>query len=771
MYENCIERHSCNRYPNGCSDICYLPVDWSEANIKEAKCKLVQAVFPDIRYVEGDPGRDGLNGKDLEFKWAYSDTEIRLAVREKGTETWYYSPSLIGPKGEKGDTGEKGATGEQGPRGFQGPKGEQGVQGVQGKQGPVGPRGPKGDTGEKGEPGKDGKDGADGQQGPKGDTALSVTVGSVSEGTTASVINSGTNKDIVLDFVIPKGPKGDTGPKGADGSTTLPIAGTTTLGGIKVGSNLTIEEDGTLNAQAGDLDAIDIVDVANFVDGTEPENYYDGHWYYFRNNVTFNGTTCSLFTNALMYCIVTNDRISFYVFKPSSDYFKAYKYYNKSDKKWYPTTGGDYVYTSTTLTTNTGLSKTNTTAYTPTADYHPATKKYVDDATGDILIPYEDFTNYSDEEKVEIGKQLMSCKGTSGDFTIAKKACYTHITGAKSPMIPLIAVEYSPSTEEYTFKFELSTKPKAGSCNNDNIIVEYTVKSVNGVNTLTGCWKKSYNSADTAFIPYVESIENLTDAEKTELAAMLLNCYDEDIGLTKICYLYLHHGYYPLTIVGGSNGNIIFVFEVPSDSLGFKYRITYTISKTSKILTNITTDTVDITDSAMSDTSINPVQNKVIKQYIDEHGLKVLEASADNVVDFNTLTEPGVYLIKNCSDKNGTTLNSGETTSASLDVTLIVMRMISGSVTATQQLKMTPNTRTPLERNLKSSTNTWSTWAVYKIQTSSINSGTFDGEMVANATAEATLTNKQIRNIQASTTDLTAGTSALATGEIYLVYE
>ena len=28
------------------------------------------------------------------------------------------------------------------------------------------------------------------------------------------------------------------------------------------------------------------------------------------------------------------------------------------------------------------LSKTNTTAYTPTADYHPATKKYVDDNSG-----------------------------------------------------------------------------------------------------------------------------------------------------------------------------------------------------------------------------------------------------------------------------------------------------------------------------------------------------------------------------------------------------
>lgn len=32
---------------------------------------------------------------------------------------------------------------------------------------------------------------------------------------------------------------------------TLPIANSTTLGGIKVGANLTITEDGTLNAQAG----------------------------------------------------------------------------------------------------------------------------------------------------------------------------------------------------------------------------------------------------------------------------------------------------------------------------------------------------------------------------------------------------------------------------------------------------------------------------------------------------------------------------------------
>jgi hypothetical protein len=31
------------------------------------------------------------------------------------------------------------------------------------------------------------------------------------------------------------------------------------------------------------------------------------------------------------------------------------------------------------------LVKTNTTSYTPSADYNPATKKYVDDAVADLM--------------------------------------------------------------------------------------------------------------------------------------------------------------------------------------------------------------------------------------------------------------------------------------------------------------------------------------------------------------------------------------------------
>lgn len=56
-----------------------------------------------------------------------------------------------------------------------------------------------------------------------------------------------------------------------------------------------------------------------------------------------------------------------------------------------------------------------------------------------------------------------------------------------------------------------------------------------------------------------------------------------------------------------------------------------------------------------------------------------------------------------------------------------------------------------------------------KPKASDVASGKFSGAMVAADTTNANTS--QIRNIAASTSDLTAGTSALATGNIYLVYE
>lgn len=54
---------------------------------------------------------------------------------------------------------------------------------------------------------------------------------------------------------------------------------------------------------------------------------------------------------------------------------------------------------------------------------------------------------------------------------------------------------------------------------------------------------------------------------------------------------------------------------------------------------------------------------------------------------------------------------------------------------------------------------------------STITAGTLGGQVLANASATATLGNAQVRNIYAGTGDMTAGSSALATGAIYIVYE
>lgn len=94
-----------------------------------------------------------------------TDYKLRITINNQSIET----PNLHGIKGEKGDKGDRGEQGE------------------------------KGDSGEMGTPGKDG-------------TAATVAVGTVTTGdpdTPASVTNSGTQNAAVLDFVIPKGEKGE----------------------------------------------------------------------------------------------------------------------------------------------------------------------------------------------------------------------------------------------------------------------------------------------------------------------------------------------------------------------------------------------------------------------------------------------------------------------------------------------------------------------------------------------------------------------------------
>lgn len=155
------------------------------------------------------------------------------------------------PKGDKGETGAQGETGPQGVAGPAGPQGERGPQGVAGPIGPQGLPGANGSNGAKGDPGPvgpagpQGEKGAQGETGPQGDPgkAATIQIGTVSQGepgTLPSVVNSGTDTEAVLDFVIPKGEKGDTGvagPQGAVGPQGIPgTAATIRVGQVSKGS-------------------------------------------------------------------------------------------------------------------------------------------------------------------------------------------------------------------------------------------------------------------------------------------------------------------------------------------------------------------------------------------------------------------------------------------------------------------------------------------------------------------------------------------------------
>lgn len=232
---------------------------------------------------KGDPGTDGTDGKDgvspiiistpiangyqLSITTEQGTEEITIANGEKGDKGdkgEKGDPGPQGPQGIQGEQGPQGIQGEQGPQGIQGPAGEAGGAGAPGPQGPQGIPGPQGiqgpagengqdgfspeiistplengyklsittaqgteeitiANGEKGDKGDPGPQGPQGVQGERGEMAFTIGVGNVTTGeagSSASVVNSGTEQDIILDFTIPRGntgapgSKGDAGPRG-----------------------------------------------------------------------------------------------------------------------------------------------------------------------------------------------------------------------------------------------------------------------------------------------------------------------------------------------------------------------------------------------------------------------------------------------------------------------------------------------------------------------------------------------------------------------------
>ena len=180
-----------------------------------------------------------------------------------------HKEELKGDKGDKGDAGAKGDTGAKGDKGDTGAKGDKGDKGDTGATGANGitptlkvgststgnagtnanvtmtannnvytlnfviPKGDKGDTGAKGDAGAKGQDGAKGADGIT-PTLKVGTVTTLEAGSNATVTMSKNNNEYTLNFGIPKGNKGDTGASGGSGETTV-INPTITIGTVTNG--------------------------------------------------------------------------------------------------------------------------------------------------------------------------------------------------------------------------------------------------------------------------------------------------------------------------------------------------------------------------------------------------------------------------------------------------------------------------------------------------------------------------------------------------------
>ena len=171
-----------------------------------------------------------------------------------------HKAELKGDKGDKGDAGEKGDTGAKGDKGDRGDTGATGANGITptlkvgststGNAGTnasvtmtdsnnvytlnfVIPKGDKGDTGAKGDTGVKGQDGAKGADGIT-PTLKVGTVTTLAAGSNATVTMSKNNNEYTLNFGIPKGNKGDTGASGGSGETTV-VNPTITIGTVTNG--------------------------------------------------------------------------------------------------------------------------------------------------------------------------------------------------------------------------------------------------------------------------------------------------------------------------------------------------------------------------------------------------------------------------------------------------------------------------------------------------------------------------------------------------------
>lgn len=323
-----------------------------------------------ISDLSGAQGIQGLSAYQVAVQHGFEGTEAEWLISLKGEK------GETGPKGDKGDTGEKGATGERGPQGLQGERGLQGVQGEKGEQGIQGPVGPKGEQGEQGIQGIQGPQGEPGPQGPKGDTGSGLNIKGELD-SESQLPQEGVSGDAWLisgNLYVYVGENGNvvSNPKWSNVCSIQGPAGPTGPKGEQ-GEQGEQGEPGP-KGEPG----------ANGAPGVQGPKGDPGE----KGEKGDPGSDASV-TKQNVEAVLTGDITS-----------------HNHDSRY--------------------ISKSNTSTYTPTTDYHPATKKYVDDTVAAVDVT-EQISGKADKTYVDSkldtkvdkvsGKQLSANDYTNDDKT------------------------------------------------------------------------------------------------------------------------------------------------------------------------------------------------------------------------------------------------------------------------------------------------------------------------------------------------------------------
>lgn len=199
-----------------------------------------------------------------------------------------------------------------------------------------------------------------------------------------------------------------------DNKYTLPVASAETLGGIKIGENLTIDENGVVSASGETIpyayaeygfftggnrqitDTVFIANVENLITKYLDKSKTIKRIGAFTDSQSTN--TNPVYMTYSCYDKITTSMTSFTFHGDTSSfvvYNGEYQIVSSAITVSGTWSGNQFHITTCNIkgmtnnaviaTSSTALLKNNTTAYTPTGDYNPATKKYVDDSISSAI--------------------------------------------------------------------------------------------------------------------------------------------------------------------------------------------------------------------------------------------------------------------------------------------------------------------------------------------------------------------------------------------------